>query len=118
MTNTEMDISLPTKIFRSNNLDIDCHINVDLSTYKIHAELFDRFGSSIELDTVNNGGEVGEITVTAGTGGQFSLHFAKDLTTLFHLDSYLEITLIDSNNKEQTVWFDIIKFEDNVYMRS
>jgi len=115
---TEMDISLPSKIFRSNNLDIDCHINVDLTTYKIHAELFDRFGSSIELDTVNNGGAVGEITVTAGTGGQFSLHFAKDSTTLFHLISYLEVTLIDSSAKEYTVWFDVIKFTDNVYMRA
>jgi hypothetical protein len=115
---TEIDISLPSKIFRSNNLDIDCHINVNLSTYKIHAELFDRFGSSIDLDTVNNGGATGEITVTSGAGGQFSLHFAKNLTTLFHLDSYLEITLIDTNAKEYTVWFDVIKFQDNVYMRS
>jgi hypothetical protein len=115
---TEMDISLPTKIFRSNNLDIDCHINVNLTTYKIHAELFDRFGSSIELDTVNNGGATSEITVTSGSGGQFSLHFAKNLTTLFHLDSYLEVTLIDATGKEQTVWFDRIRFTDNVYMRA
>ncbi|MCX6711634.1 MAG: hypothetical protein NT139_01175 [Candidatus Woesearchaeota archaeon] len=114
---TEMDISIPNKIFRGNNFDIDCHINVNLSTYKIHAELFDRFYSSIELDTTNNGGASGEITVDSGSGGTFQLHFAKDLTTLFHLISYLEITLIDVIGKEQTVWFDVIKFTDNIYMR-
>jgi hypothetical protein len=115
---TESNITLPTKIFRSNNLDIDCQVNVNLTGYKIHAELFDRFSSLIELDTVNNGGATGEIDIVSVSAGTFTLHFAKNLTTLFHLNSYLEIMLIDSTGKEQTIWFDIIKFEDNIYTRS
>ena len=111
---TEMDITLPTKIFRSNNLDIDCHINVDLEDYTITAELFDRFGSSISLSSADDD----EIEIIDEEDGTFTIHVEKDLTTLFHLNSYLEVTLIDDEDKEQTVWFDVITFTDNVYMRA
>jgi len=114
---TEMNISIPTKIFRGNNLDIDCQINVDLSTYKIHAELFDRFYSSIELDTENNGGSDDEVEFIDDDKGTFVIHIDKNLTSFFHLISYLEITLIDASGNEQTVWFDSIKFIDNIYAR-
>jgi hypothetical protein len=114
---TETNISLPSKIFRSNSIDFECQTSVNLTTYKIHAELFDRFSSSIELDTANNGGSVDEISITSASEGTFILHIAKDLTDLFHLVSYLEITLIDATGKEQTIWFDAIKFEDNIYLR-
>ena len=115
---TEIDVSLPTKIFRGNNLDIDCHINVSLEDYKIHVEIFDRFYSLIELDTENNGGSDDEIEIVDEEDGTFIIHVAKDLTNLFHLISYFEITLIDIDGKEQTVWFDVLKFTDNVYMRA
>lgn len=111
---TEMDISLPNKIFRGNNLNIDCHIDVDLEDYTITAELFDRFGSSISLSSTNDD----EIEIVDEEDGTFIIHVAKDLTNLFHLNSYLEVTLIDNDDNEQTVWFDILKFEDNIYMRS
>jgi hypothetical protein len=111
---TEMDISLPTKLFRGNNIDIDCHINVDLEDYTITAELFDRFGSSISLSSTDDD----EIEIVDEEDGTFIIHIAKDLTNLFHLNSYLEVILTDEDGKEQTVWFDIIKFEDNIYMRS
>jgi hypothetical protein len=111
---TEMDITLPSKIFRSNNLDIGCHINVDLEDYTITAELFDRFGSSISLSSADDD----EIEIVDEEDGTFIIHIEKDLTTLFHLNSYLEVTLTDEDGKEQTVWFDVIKFQDNIYMRS
>jgi hypothetical protein len=117
--NIETSISIPDKLFRTNSLDIEAHVDVDLSDYKIHAELFDRFGSSIELDTVNNGGSDDEIEfATDGEDGDFIIHIAKNLTTLFHLISYLEITVVDADDKEFTCYFGVIKFEDNVYMRS
>lgn len=111
---TETDISLPTKIFRGNNLDIDCHIDVDLEDYIITAELFDRFGSSISLSSTDDD----EIEIVDEEDGTFIIHVAKDLTNLFHLNSYLEVTLTDVDGKEQTVWFDVITFTDNIYMRS
>lgn len=115
---TETNISLPSKLFRGNNLDIDVQINIDLEDYKIHAELFDRFGNSIELATENNGGSDDEIEIVDEEDGTFILHFEKDLTTLFHLNSYLEITLIDDNDKEQTIYFGLIQFIDNIYLRA
>jgi len=114
----ETNITLPSKLFRKNNLDIDCQVNVNLTNYKIHAELFDQYGMSIKLNTVDNGGSTSEISITSASAGTFALHFLKDTMNLFHLVSYLEITLIGtSSGKEQTVWFDVIKFEDNVYLR-
>ncbi len=114
----ETNITLPSKLFRGNNLDIECQVNVNLTNYKIHAELFDRFSSSILLNTANNGGSVNEISITSASAGTFVLHVAKDLTDLFHLNSYLEITLIDSSNKEQTIYFGLIQFTDNIYLRA
>jgi hypothetical protein len=111
---TEMDISLPTKLFRGNNIDIDCHINVDLEDYTITAELFDRFGSSISLSSTDDD----EIEIVDEEDGTFIIHIAKDLTNLFHLNSYLEVTLTDVDGKEQTVWFDVITFTDNIYTRA
>jgi len=111
---TETNISLPNKIFRSNSLDIDCQVNVDLDDYTIDAELFDRFGSSIKLSSL----VVTEIEIVDEEDGTFTLHFAKNLTDLFHLNSYLEITLTDDDDKEQTIYFGLIQFEDDIYLRS
>jgi hypothetical protein len=111
---TETNISLPSKLFRGNNLDIECQVNVDLDGYTITAELFDRFYSSISLSS----DVLTEIEIVDEEDGTFTIHVEKDLTTLFHLVSYLEITLTDEDGKEQTIWFDVLKFEDNVYLRA
>lgn len=116
---TEMDISLPDKIFRKNSIDIECHLNLDLSDYKIRAELFDRFYSSLHLYNEAAGGSDDEIEFTDdGEDGNFIIHIAKNTTNLFHLISYLEIEIEDENGKVQTVWFTPIKFEDDIYMRA
>ncbi len=117
--NIETSISIPDKIFRKNSIDIEVHVNLDLSDYKIHAELFDRFYSSLKLNTENNGGSDDEIEILDDEeDGNFIIHIQKDLTELFHLISYLEITLIDTDDKEFTAYFGIIKFEDNIFMRA
>ena len=116
--NIETSVSIPDKLFRKNSIDIGVHVNLDVSEYKIHAELFDRFSSSVKLNTDNNGGSDDEIElVTDGEDGDFVIHIAKELTNLFHLVSYLEITLIDEDDKEFTAYFGVIKFEDNIYLR-
>ena len=113
----EIDISLPNKLFRKNSIDIGCHLNLDLSDYKIRAELFDRFYSSIRLNTEDNGGSDDEIEIIDADKGTFVLHIAKGQTELFHLYSYLEIILIDEDGKEFTAYFGVIKFQDDMYMR-
>lgn len=117
--NIETSISMPDKIYRKNSIDIGVHVNIDLSDYKIHAELFDRFYSSLKLNTENNGGSDEEIElVTDGEDGDFVIHVAAHTTDLFHLVSYIEITVIDSDNKEFTAYFGVIKFQDTIYMRA
>lgn len=110
----ELDISLPNKLFRGNNIDIGCHLDIDLSDCTIKAEIFDRFYSSLHLSSVNDE----EIEIIDADKGTFVIHIAKDTTNLFHLISYIEITLIDSDDKEFTVWFSPIKFEDNIFFRA
>jgi hypothetical protein len=117
--NIETSISIPDKLFRKNSIDIDVNVNLDLSDYKIHAELFDRFYSSLKFNTENNGGSDDEIEILDdGEDGDFVIHIAAHTTDLFHLISYIEIILIDADGKEQTCYFGIIKFEDNIYLRA
>lgn len=115
---TEISITIPDKIYRSDSIDIDCQLNLNLSNYKIRAELFDQYHSNIYYATVNAGGSDTQIKVTNSTKGQFTIYIAKNTTTLFHLVSYLEIEIEDTNGKVQTVYFTAFKFNDNIYMRN
>jgi len=117
--NIETSINIPDKLFRKNSIDIEVHVNVDLSDYKIHAELFDRFYSSLKYNTENNGGSEDEIElVDDGKDGDFIIHIVAHTTDLFHLISYLEIILIDEEDKEFTAYFSVIKFQDDIFMRT
>lgn len=110
----EIDISLPNKLFRGNTIDIACHLNVDIKDFIIRAEIFDRFNSSIKLSSVVET----EIEIVDDEDGTFIIHIAKDTTNLFHLISYIEIEVEDSDENIQTVWFAPIKFEDDIYLRA
>jgi uncharacterized protein YlaN (UPF0358 family) len=110
----EIDISLPNKIYRGNNIEIGCHLDIELTDCIIKAEIFDRFYSSLHLSS-----EVAtEIEIVDEEDGTFVIHVDKDSTNLFHLISYIEITLIDSDDKEITVYFAPIQFADNIYLRA
>jgi hypothetical protein len=110
----EIDISLPNKIYRGNNIEIGCHLDVDLSDCIIKAEIFDRFYSSLHLSS-----EVDtEIEIIDEEDGTFVIHVDKNKTTLFHLFSFIEIDLIDGDGKEFTVYFSPLNFADNIYMRA
>jgi hypothetical protein len=113
--NMEIDISLPNKLFRGNNIDIGCHLDIDLTDYIIRAELFDRFGSSILLSSEDD--EQIEL-IDDGEDGNFVIHIEKGTTELFHLISYLEIEIEDGDGKLQTVYFAPLRFEDNIYLRA
>ena len=114
----ETSLTMPTKVYRKNSLDIGVHVNVDLTNYKIKAEIFDRFYSSLLLKTANYGGADNQIMITDAAKGNFDIHVATDKTTLFHLIAYLEITLIDADGNEYTCYFGCLKFEDNIFLRA
>ena len=110
----EIDISLPNTIYRGNSIDIGCHLDIDLSQCIIKAEIFDRFYSSLHLSS----DVATEIEIIDEEDGTFVIHVQKDSTHLFHLISYIEITLIDGDDKEFTVYFAPLKFFDNIYLRA
>lgn len=113
----EFDLTYPDKIFRGNSITFECHVNIDLSNYKIRAELFDQYYRSIKLATSNDGGSDDEIEVIDEEDGTFKIYIAKDTTECFHLLSFLEIDLEDEDGKVQTVYFSPIQFADNRYWR-
>jgi len=109
----EIDLSLPNKLFRGDSIDINGHLDIDLSDCIIRAEIFDRFGSSIKLSSEIED----EIEITNEEDGTFVIYIEKDTTDLFHLVSYLEIEVEDDDGKITTAYFSHIKFEDNIYLR-
>ena len=112
--NMELDLSLPNKLFRGNNIDIGCHLDIDLTDYIIRAELFDRFGNSILLSSEDDE----QIEIIDEEDGTFVIYVSKDSTNLFHLISYLEIDVEDEDGKVETIYFAPFKFEDNIYLRA
>ena len=113
--NMELDLSLPNKLYRGNNIEIGCHLDIDLSDYIIKAEIFDRFYSSLHLSSENDE----EIEFTDdGEDGNFVIHVSKGTTDLFHLISYIEIEIENEDGVLQTVYFAPLRFEDTIYMRA
>lgn len=110
---TEIDISLPNKLFRGDSIDLDCHLNLDLTDYIIRCELFDQFYSQIKLDSTDDE----QIEIIDEEDGTFIIHIAKNTTDHFHLISYIEIEIEDGDGKIQTVYFSPLRFEDNIYLR-
>jgi hypothetical protein len=115
---TEISITIPDKIYRGDSIDIECQVNFNLSDYKIRCELFDQYQNSIKLETPDISGVDEEISIIDATNGEFVIYVLKDTTNLFHLVSYIEIEVEDSNGKLQTIYFAAIKFQDNIYTRN
>jgi hypothetical protein len=107
---TEIQITIPEQISRGESIEIDCKLNVDLTDYKIRAELYDQFYASLRFATDNTGGADAQIEVTDEDKGEFTIHVLKNTTNIFHLISYIEIEIEDSHGVMQTVYFGLIKF--------
>jgi hypothetical protein len=107
---TEIQINIPEQISRGESIEIDCKLNVDLADYKIRAEIYDQFYASLRFATENTGGDDTQIEVTDEDKGEFTIHVLKNTTNMFHLISYLEIEIEDSDEVMQTVYFGTLKF--------
>lgn len=114
---TEINITQPDKLFRGDSIDFECELNLDLTGYKIRAELFDQYCRSIKLATLNAGGSDSEIEVTDDSEGLFTIYIEKDTTNCFHLVSFLEIEIEAPSGKVYTVYFAKISFEDDYLWR-
>lgn len=84
---------------------------IPLTDYKIRAEFFDNCGQGIELANTSSGGSDSQIEITDVNNGVFVIKVAKDLTTRFRLDSFVECEIEDTNNNNIfTIIKDNIKF--------
>ena len=84
------------KYYRGASLNLQVYSLMNLTNYKIRAELFDNC-NSIQIATSNSGGSDLQILVTDVSQGIFTLHIDKNLTTCFKYDSVLEIELEDGD---------------------
>jgi len=114
--NIEFDITLPEQLFRGDSIDLDCHVNIDLTDYKIRCEIFDQFCSSIKLATINvTAGSDSQIDITDAANGTFSIYIEKVTTSNFHVISFIEIELEDDNGKIYTVFYRPLTFVNKFY---
>lgn len=91
-------------IIKGDSIDFQITLDVNLTNYKIRAELFDNESHCIRLATSNiTGGADTQILVTEAVNGQFTIFVLKTLTACFDDDSFLEVEIESSTGKVTTV---------------
>jgi hypothetical protein len=110
----ETSISLPLKLFYDNDIDISVYVNMDLSDYKIRAEIINQLSSSVSLANSAAGGSDDEIEfVDDGEDGNFIIHIGADLASSPIYLSYLEIEIEDVDGKIQTIYYGELNFSNS-----
>jgi len=98
---------------KSDTIELEITANTDITGWYIRAEFYDKSGNSVQLATENiSGGSIDQIRVDDITNGVFTLICAKDLTTSFDNDSFLEIEREDANGKKLTIFQSEIVMKD------
>jgi len=114
----ETSLSLPHNLFYSDDIDIGVHVNMDLSDYKIRAEILNQLSSSVSLASLAAGGSDDEIEfVDDGTDGNFIIHIAKNTANSPVFKSYLEIDIEDIDGHVQTIYYGALSFGSGAISR-
>lgn len=107
----ETSISMPSQLFYDNDIDIGVHVNMDLSDYKIRAEIINQLSSSLTLANEAAGGADTEIEfVDDGEDGDFIIHIPKDTISSPTFRSYLDIEIEDEDGHVQTIYYALLNF--------
>jgi hypothetical protein len=103
---------MPLKLFYTDDIDIGVHVNIDLSTYKIRAEIINQLSSSVALASANvTGGSDDQIVFADdGVDGNFIIHVAKNTANSPVFLSYLEIDIEDVDGHIQTIYYGTLNF--------
>ncbi len=110
----ETSLSMPLNLFYDNDIDINVYVNIDLSDYKIRAELINQLSSSLSLANEAAGGEDTEIEfVDDGEDGEFIIHIPKDTISSPTFRSYLDIEIEDEDGHVQTIYYALLKFTND-----
>ena len=96
---------------KSDSIDLEITANTDITGWKIRCEIYDNNGNSIKLATTNTGGSDSQILITDALNGIFMIMVAKNLTTNFENESYIEIEREDTDGKILTIYQDEFQFK-------
>lgn len=95
---------------KGDSLSFECEIELDLTGYKIRAELYDNKGVSIQKATLNSGGADDQILVTDATNGLFTIYVDAGETTNIKSEAWLEIEVESSTGIITTVFQQYLDF--------
>lgn len=84
--------SIPIKpVVKGDSFQIEGTLASDITDWKLRCEIYDGCGNCIKLATLNSSGADNQINITDGANGAFLITVAKNLTTNFDKDSFIEI---------------------------
>lgn len=104
MTRQKVYLRWDDPFYKNDAIDLPCEINIDISTWKIRAELYDKRGNCLRLATSNvTGGADTQIEITDGPNGKFTVKVPKSQTDCFEDKSFIEIEREDANGDLRTI---------------
>ena len=92
------------EFFKGDTIELEITANTDITGWLIRAEFYDNNGNTVQLASASAGGSDDQISLDNLTDGIFTITCAKDLTTSFDNDAFLEIERDDSNGKKLTIF--------------
>lgn len=100
------------KFTKGDSIELEITANTDITGWKIRCEFFDKCNNNIKLATTNSGGSDDQIEVTDASTGVFLIKVAKNLTTCFDDNSFIEIEREDTNESILTIYKASVEFEN------
>jgi len=79
--------------FKGDTINFYKRVTVDLTNYKIRAEVFDISGRSLKLATANSGGSDSQIKITNTLKGRFTVIIPSGNLYYWNDQSWIEIQL-------------------------
>lgn len=96
--------------FLGDSVTLQFTAKTDITNWQLRAEFYDNKCTSIKLANTASGGDDTQIEITDALNGVFLVKIAKNLTTNFDLNSFLEIEREDSSGDLKTIWSKPFKF--------
>jgi hypothetical protein len=99
-------------LIKGDSIELEITANTDITGWKIRYEFYDKEGNSVQGATSNSGGSDDQVEITDASNGVFLVKVAKNLTTEFENQAFLEIEREDTNEKIKTIFQGDIEFKD------
>ena len=95
---------LSDNVVRGDSIEFEITFDLDLTGYKIRAELYDNSNHCIKIATANvDGGSDSQILITDESNGEFTIFIDNGLTNCFDKNSFMEVEIESATGKITTV---------------